>query len=732
MRMVWQWVRRKGRHGSRCVLRAKSANYAGAGIALVAVIGLLAVSLATNAGDGTSRADALGPPTGWIDITSGAVQTVYQAGVPTLQSGDHFFPNGIYFVTGGAEDEGAIPTMDAAGFTFTLGVGEWDPPTYLTPAADTNVRLLIDQSQIAHGAFDNGTPPPFNEAWFAEYKDEPRVLGWFLYNEPVGISKFGCASTPTPTPPGSSIPCNVGIMDDLETTYDNHKELTDQLFLIIDQGSLLLLDNPNWPRVATFGDVAHSYWYEKFGNPPSKASSIEPIARIVADQTQLVAESRQSWFTDQAYCCDIFGAGYPTSEKIRAQAYAAIIHGATGLFHFVWDSEWMRNHGAIGVRPDTPITYASGTPVPKGLEADSVRVWDALDTRSGPSSVNRQILALTDVLLSPTSMETYTVIVDSTPTSDAPIRTLLKEYKGDLYLLAVNLDPDVIQAQIKFDTAYHIRPLFQDSPPLTAVIGQEIGAVFQPFDTKAYRLSTCLDPDASGTVTVGDVSVLAALADLAPEAGFSDSYDIDVDYSGDGKITYKDVQIFIDDTSVALPGCGPCPGGGIDGFTDCEDLYLPSPPCGDVQRDIDKDGLGNAEELDWQTDPCEEDTDLDGCGDLSETGANAEQGGLRDPAYFWDFYDVWTRPPGDPLAWERNEVINLIGDILGVAGRFGSAGDPTGDPLVPPLDKDGYHTAFDRSGLIGPNRWDLGPPDGSINIVDDILGVAGQFGHTCA
>jgi hypothetical protein len=27
--------------------------------------------------------------------------------------------------------------------------------------------------------------------------------------------------------------------------------------------------------------------------------------------------------------------------------------------------------------------------------------------------------------------------------------------------------------------------------------------------------------------------------------------------------------------------------------------------------------------------------------------------------------------------------------------------------------------------------WDMGPPDGTINVLDDIIAVAGQFGHVC-
>ena len=60
-----------------------------------------------------------------------------------------------------------------------------------------------------------------------------------------------------------------------------------------------------------------------------------------------------------------------------------------------------------------------------------------------------------------------------------------------------------------------------------------------------------------------------------------------------------------------------------------------------------------------------------------------------------------------------------------------SKGDALAQALVAPTDATGYHPAFDRGPIIGANDWDRAPPDGSINIVDDILGVAAQFGHNC-
>jgi hypothetical protein len=89
--------------------------------------------------------------------------------------------------------------------------------------------------------------------------------------------------------------------------------------------------------------------------------------------------------------------------------------------------------------------------------------------------------------------------------------------------------------------------------------------------------------------------------------------------------------------------------------------------------------------------------------------------------------------------WVRDRAVNVPGDILGVASRFG-ANDSGGTAPInrttsalsgPPPSAPAYHPAFDRGLQIGPNVWDLAPPDGAINVPNDILGVARQFGHSC-
>jgi hypothetical protein len=101
------------------------------------------------------------------------------------------------------------------------------------------------------------------------------------------------------------------------------------------------------------------------------------------------------------------------------------------------------------------------------------------------------------------------------------------------------------------------------------------------------------------------------------------------------------------------------------------------------------------------------DTDSDGCSDGEESGDNPALGGGRDGYNGWDFFDT---PVLDRAV--------TVGDIAQLVAHFGTM---TGAP--------NYSNAYDRT-LLGPDPWDLGPPNGSATVQDIALIVA-QFGHHC-
>jgi hypothetical protein len=104
------------------------------------------------------------------------------------------------------------------------------------------------------------------------------------------------------------------------------------------------------------------------------------------------------------------------------------------------------------------------------------------------------------------------------------------------------------------------------------------------------------------------------------------------------------------------------------------------------------------------------DTDGDGCPDLKEqqTAIGSQtSGGRRDYLNPWDYFNP------------THDGQNRVDDILVVAQHFGKN---TGDP--------GYSTDYDRTSL-GPNPWNLGPPNGQIR-VNDILAAVYQYHHDCS
>lgn len=138
----------------------------------------------------------------------------------------------------------------------------------------------------------------------------------------------------------------------------------------------------------------------------------------------------------------------------------------------------------------------------------------------------------------------------------------------------------------------------------------------------------------------------------------------------------------------------------------------PKDPGGDTDGDTIPNG----------SDP---DDDNDGCTDVREIGSDQALGGRRDPHWYWDVMDQYI---GSPLAKDRTVS---VGDIGAVVARFGTNGNPGGDPTQTPSGQTGYHTSADRNGSFpGQDPWDLRAPDGVIS-VGDIGGAVAQFGHSC-
>ncbi len=148
-----------------------------------------------------------------------------------------------------------------------------------------------------------------------------------------------------------------------------------------------------------------------------------------------------------------------------------------------------------------------------------------------------------------------------------------------------------------------------------------------------------------------------------------------------------------------------------------------------ITPEVDTDG-------DTVPDFTDADNDNDGCADAQETGNSPMLGGVRNSKNFWDYGDMPLETSAGSGFYVRDGKVR-VGDILAVVQRYFADDDGgtapinrTSDPLSTPPAA-GYHPAFDRGAVIGPNGWDLAPPDGQV-LVGDILAVVQQYFHDCS
>lgn len=165
----------------------------------------------------------------------------------------------------------------------------------------------------------------------------------------------------------------------------------------------------------------------------------------------------------------------PSPAQARALAYAALVHGASGLIWQGEDNYAARNAGAIGIAAAPQLDYGIGTPYNfgNGSETASVSVM-APPYRASPEEVaasrrlweavaqfNRGIARLKPALLQPDAAVTYTISLAPPEPSAArsalaaPVRTLLRPWEDGLLLIAVNLENRDHAMRIDFGRRLH-------------------------------------------------------------------------------------------------------------------------------------------------------------------------------------------------------------------------------------------------------------------------------------
>ncbi len=143
-------------------------------------------------------------------------------------------------------------------------------------------------------------------------------------------------------------------------------------------------------------------------------------------------------------------ARMPDPAQTRALAFAAIVHGASGLIWQGADNYAARNAGMFGIAPAPQLDYGIATGagaarvITPAEAAAAKRLWETA------AALNRRIARLAPALLQPDAALAYDLAL--APGDDAlrqplavPVRSLLKPWQSfgeaALLLIAVNLEP---------------------------------------------------------------------------------------------------------------------------------------------------------------------------------------------------------------------------------------------------------------------------------------------------
>jgi hypothetical protein len=398
---------------------------------------------------------ALVGPHAWFPSS---VQSIYQAGVPhtdaqgnlrSQRDSASFFPRCIYHAV-----PGSFTAIKAAGFNC---VHTWE---------GVGIAEVIEELRSADLQLIKHSPTDDEVRSFAS---DPRILGWYLDEEPTGQTHVDMERS--------------GKRDLMAERYQAFVARKAAIKAMDPRHPVFPLDGSNippgqsdwWDTWNSSGDVsAHD-------NYPLRpwTEDLEVLARSVRRAVHVTGERKPVWITLQA-----FGGApgldppmrIPTPDELRGMAFTAIIHGATGLILFAYDSRVTREANVIGIAPETAESLGTAAMATSLQAARSRALW------AGAAALNAELGRLAPRLLSPTARLAYDVYSSGNPRIPSPIRTILKEADGLFTLLAANLEGRPMGAGYRFPRSIEsVRRLNADEsvtliPPQGPMFRDALGA----------------------------------------------------------------------------------------------------------------------------------------------------------------------------------------------------------------------------------------------------------------
>lgn len=304
-----------------------------------------------------------------------------------LVDGQPFFPIGVFGMTtipfNGNSYDKAFEQLAAAGFNFGH--------TYAYPAS----AAYLDAAE-RHGCKVCTT---------VETPPHPAILAWYLADDTSDYMQ-----------PEQLLAAQAAIKSKDPVRLTANADSVDARVLV-DYGHTLHSDYVNG------SDVFFPEIYPIHGavGDPSDATCVKKVIRVMGlvrrDQERFGDGSpRAVWPLLQSFMSEgskTWGH-YPSEAQLRAMAFAAVIHGATGILWY---------------------DYGRGNPQNQGITSTPER-WQEM------SRLATCLKTLSPVLTSRTPA--------LQPTSDcSDVTCLLKRHEGDTYLLAVNSSPTPVTATIR-------------------------------------------------------------------------------------------------------------------------------------------------------------------------------------------------------------------------------------------------------------------------------------------
>ncbi len=452
--------------------------------ALMSLVLLLIMVFPTYAEDAQSSLDKM--------RNFNAIQTIYRRGVPhTDRQGRpiiNYSPDRSFFQIG----IWGNPIGEIYGVNYNLAILKEAGFNTMWPWP---VRSLADLLQAGkEAALQVVAMGELNVADAAKLKDHPHWLGNVWHDEPTG-SFWG---------------------KDMEKKFKEFQDYKVKMNAAAPGVAVFINDVPWitapatswWVKWNTAGDVSchdnypvmnRKYRARSIGDEEHKTG----IPASVALATAVNNEQKPVWCIVGAF--EVRGHGgfpfrMPTPMQLRAQVYAALIHGATGIIYFCWDTYVCRDGEVMGMSPDPKVAYLDPGPnKPKASPAKPMEIAESKALWMAATYVNREIHELTPSLLSPTVDDKvpYTVQVTGSAISDTPVRCLLKPMGRDAYLLlTVNLDDAVLNATYELAGGVtSVEPLFENRTPYELKPGgKQFTDLYEPFDVHVYRIRTTPPP----------------------------------------------------------------------------------------------------------------------------------------------------------------------------------------------------------------------------------------------